>query len=87
MKMVFSKQEVAEALGLTCEEFDGQLTHLETCGFPRPIFGLGERWSMIHVVSWINREPETVSPRFAFEESGASGTVVPLRPRQPDRTN
>jgi predicted DNA-binding transcriptional regulator AlpA len=56
MRMVFSKAQVAEALGMSEAEFDRKRSELERLGFPRPVIGLIESWSMIHVSHWINRD-------------------------------
>jgi hypothetical protein len=56
MRMVFSKTQVAEALGLTEAEFDRARPELESLGFPKPVIGLVETWSMIHVSQWVNRD-------------------------------
>jgi hypothetical protein len=56
MRMVFSKAQVAEALGLNEAEFDLKRAELERLGFPQPITGLVETWSIIHVSLWVNRD-------------------------------
>jgi hypothetical protein len=56
MKFVMTKSEVAEALSLTVEELELRMGELEQLGFPAPVAGLGERWSIIDVINWVNRE-------------------------------
>lgn len=54
MKLVFTAAEVAESLQLTLEEFERARAGLEANGFPLPLPGLADRWSIIDVVNWIN---------------------------------
>lgn len=56
MKLVFSRQEVAEALGLKDDTFERVLPMLFVEGFPPPIPGLGESWSIMDVMQWVNRD-------------------------------
>jgi hypothetical protein len=56
MKFVMAKSEVAEALLLTVEELDLCMVELQLLGFPLPVAGLGDRWSIIDVINWVNRE-------------------------------
>lgn len=66
MKLVFSRPEVAEALGLKDEAFERVLPMLLVEGFPPPIPGLGESWSIIDVMQWVNRDkPALCEPRRA----------------------
>jgi hypothetical protein len=69
MRMVFSKAQVAEALGMTTEEFDAARPELERLSFPSPVLGMVETWSMINVSNWVNREASE-------EESPAIGTAA-----------
>jgi len=55
MRFVMTKSEVAVALALPIDEFERRRDELEKLGFPSPIAGLGERWSIIAVINWINR--------------------------------
>lgn len=55
MRFVFIKSEVAEALALSVDEFEERRDDLEQLGFPPPLAGLGERWSILNVINWINR--------------------------------
>jgi hypothetical protein len=55
MRFVMTKSEVAVALALPVDEFEQRRVELEKLGFPSPIAGLGERWSIIAVINWINR--------------------------------
>lgn len=54
MKLVFTATEVAEALQLSLEEFERVRPGLEANGFPLPLPGLENRWSIIDIVNWIN---------------------------------
>lgn len=54
MKLVFTATEVAESLQLTLQEFERARSGLEINGFPLPLPGLADRWSIIDVVNWIN---------------------------------
>ncbi len=56
MKFVITKPEVAEALALSVDEFEELRDDLELRGFPLPLAGLGERWSIINVINWVNRK-------------------------------
>ena len=55
MKFVFVKEEVAHALSMSVEEFQTARSEIELLGFPKPITGLVERWSIMDVVNWVNR--------------------------------
>lgn len=55
MKFVLTKVEVAEALQMTPDELDGALPALFAAGFPKPVEGIGERWSIVDVMLWVNR--------------------------------
>jgi hypothetical protein len=61
MKMVFNAVEVAEALALTTSEFQNIKDKLYEYGFPQPVPGLGERWSIIGVINWLNHAQTRVS--------------------------
>ena len=56
MKLVFSHLEVAEALGKAPAEFDKLRPSLEDIGFPKPLRGLGQAWSIMEVIRWVNGE-------------------------------
>lgn len=56
MKLVFNLEEVSEALGKTPEEFTALRPNLQSLGFPMPVPGLGEAWSIMHVIRWVNGE-------------------------------
>ncbi len=60
MKLVFTREEVAAALGKTVTEFDALRLTLEAEGFPLPIQGLAQCWSIMDVITWVNREQKTV---------------------------
>lgn len=57
MKLVFTREEVAEALGRSPEAFDALLPKLNRLGFPPPVQGLDDSWAIMDVIRWINREP------------------------------
>lgn len=69
MKFVMTKPEVAEALSLSADEFDQRRNELEQLGFPLPVSGLGERWSIIDVINWVNRKQAARAA--AAEQAGA----------------
>lgn len=54
MILVFTKKEVAAALGKSARRFDELRPALEAMGFPRPVPGLGACWSILQVSQWIN---------------------------------
>ena len=56
MKLVFSKEEVAFALGTSVSHFDEIRAVLEAEGFPKPLPVLGDRWSIMEVITWVRGE-------------------------------
>lgn len=56
MKLVFNADEVAAALGKSTEEFMLLRPELEALGFPVPIRGLEDKWSIMNVINWVNAE-------------------------------
>jgi hypothetical protein len=54
MKLVFKLHEVAEAIGKTEAEFKIIRPDLEALGFPKPVRGLEDRWSIMDVINWVN---------------------------------
>lgn len=54
MKLVFTTSELADALQISADEFKERRQALEANGFPRPLPTLGERWSIMDVVNWVN---------------------------------
>jgi hypothetical protein len=71
MKIVFTKDEVANALSMSLAEFEQCRLELEAISFPRPIAGLHERWSIIDVVNWVNRSGTSRLPRRSLSDSPA----------------
>ena len=61
MKLVFSKEEVAFALGKSVSHFDEIRAVLEAEGFPKPLPVLGDRWSIMEVITWVRGERTPVS--------------------------
>lgn len=61
MKLVFSKDEVAFALGTSVNHFDEIRSMLESEGFPKPLPGLGDRWSIMEVITWVRGERTPVA--------------------------
>jgi hypothetical protein len=59
MKLVFNRDEVAAAIGKTTEEFNKNLVMLEKFGFPKPVLGLDDCWSIMAVIDWVNTSKET----------------------------
>ena len=56
MKLVFTGDEVAAVLQMPRLEFDRLRPGLEAVGFPPPISGLTDRWSIINVINWVNSD-------------------------------
>ncbi len=56
MKLVFTREEVAAALGQSAADFDILRPTLEAEGFPKPIPGLSQFWSIMDVIAWVNRD-------------------------------
>lgn len=69
MKFVFTKEEVANALSMPLAEFEQGRMVLEAHDFPKPIAGLHERWSIIDVISWINRTAISPTAAAGFSKS------------------
>jgi hypothetical protein len=61
MKMVFNTVEVAEALALSVVEFEQVQVKLYNYGFPQPVPGLEQRWSIISVINWLNQAQTRVN--------------------------
>ena len=72
MKLVFTREEVAAALGKSVDEFDSLLPTLAAAGFPAPVQGLGDCWAIMDVIRWVNREePPTIDTvRAEIEDAG-----------------
>ena len=77
MKLVFELDDLAAALKLSAEEFRRRRPVLEAHGFPPSIPGLDERWSIIEVVRWINREPEEFAPPLPKPAARRQRTIAP----------
>ena len=73
MKLVFSHQEVAEALGKSPVEFDGLRSSLETLGFPKPLRGLGDSWSIMEVIRWVNGEGSSMMAAHLLSDEEDAG--------------
>jgi hypothetical protein len=54
MKLVFKHEDVAAALGKSPEEFEALRSKLESLGFPKPVRGLDDCWSIMEVINWVN---------------------------------
>jgi hypothetical protein len=59
MKLIFKRHEVAVALGKTLEEFTAIQSNLESLGFPKPVRGLDDSWSIMDVINWVNSSKES----------------------------
>lgn len=57
MKLVFTREEVAEALGQSLQSFEALLPRLNELGFPKPVRGIEDCWAIMDVIRWINHEP------------------------------
>ena len=84
MKLVFSRQEVAEALGKTLVEFDGIRPSLEQLGFPKPLRGLGDSWSIMDVIRWVNGEGSSMMAAHILAEEDDADLEY-LEDLRPDR--
>lgn len=92
MKLVFTKEEVAAALGKSARRFDELRPALEAQGFPRPVPGLGACWSILQVSQWVNGtarfDPPVImafpasvsSPEAATDGGGTAPDVLPPSP-------
>mgnify|MGYP003434653356 FL=1 len=67
MKLVFTREEVAEALGQSVQDFDRVLPKLNSLGFPRPVRGFEDLWAIMDVIRWINDEPTPTLESVAHE--------------------
>ena len=72
MKLVFTREEAAAALGKSVEEFDVLRPSLHAAGFPMPVRGLGSCWSIMDVIQWVNRH-ETPTMDSVMAEIEAAG--------------
>lgn len=68
MKLVFTETEIAEALGKSISEFKRIRPSLELMGFPKPVPGLGDCWSIMEVIRWVNGEGSSMMAAHLFEE-------------------
>lgn len=80
MKLVFTREEVAEALGQSVQDFDQVLPKLNGLGFPKPVRGLENLWPIMDVIRWINDEPSPTLESVA-QELNAELKHMPLKPR------
>lgn len=62
MKLVFKADEVAAVLQMPRPEFERVRPRLEAVGFPPPITGLTDRWSIINVINWVNSDGRPNTP-------------------------
>jgi hypothetical protein len=77
MKLVFTRDEVAQALGQSVQDFDRVLPKLNGLGFPRPVRGFEDLWAIMDVIRWINNEP---TPTFeSVAEEIGSEAQTPAR--------
>ncbi len=79
MKLVFTREEVAAALGQTAVDFDVLRPTLEAEGFPKPIRGLSLCWSIMDVISWVNRPKQPESPLPNYLATNPMSTNNPSR--------
>jgi hypothetical protein len=76
MKLVFTADEVAAAFQYSLSEFEDRRPALEANGFPKPLAGMDDRWSIIDVVNWVNSSAAP-GPSSAFRASAAE--IKPVR--------
>lgn len=77
MKLVFTKEEVASALGKSSRRFDELRPALEADGFPKPVPGLGACWSILQVSQWVNRNTAADPLPSLSAETGGEGAHTP----------
>ena len=70
MKLVFNHSELCDALGKTAEEFDRLRPGLEELGFPHTVQGLGECWSIMAVIRWVNGDGASMMAAHLMGEEG-----------------
>ena len=85
MKLVFTREETAAALGQSVEDFEAALPSLHALGFPKPVRGLGACWSIMDVIRWVNRE-ETPTMESVMAEIDAAGLEEELLGRPATRS-
>jgi len=76
MKLVFTREEAAAALGQSTGDFDILLPTLEAEGFPKPVPGLSLCWSIMDVIGWVNREEKPIPGPTMAELEGPSAAMV-----------
>ena len=79
MKLVFTRDEVAAALGQSAEDFVILQPSLEAEGFPKPVRGLSLCWSIMDVINWVNRsrQPDPLVTQYQ--------TLNPIAAEKPSR--
>ena len=70
MKLVFTRNEIAEALAKSPAEFDHLRPALEGTGFPKPVEGLGDCWSIMAVIRWVNGEGSSMMAAHLLADEG-----------------
>jgi hypothetical protein len=68
MKLVFTCAEVAEALAQTEERFMALRPKLEALGFPKPVPGLDDCWSIMAIISWVNGEGSSMKAAHLLQD-------------------
>ncbi len=53
MILVLTPRQVAAAFNKSTGEFENLRAQLETLGFPKPLRGLPDRWSILDVMDWL----------------------------------
>lgn len=71
MKLCFTVEELAEALGMSPRTFYQRKSGLEAKGFPKPVPGLRARWPVAAVTHWINQPDQTAAASHAAALAGA----------------
>jgi hypothetical protein len=61
MQLVLTEAEVAALLKYSLADFQAMRDRLSAYNFPRPIVGLEERWSLIEISNWVNRNEDELS--------------------------
>lgn len=80
MKLVFKRSEVAEALGKSIVEFENLRPSLESIGFPKPVPGLGDCWSIMEVIRWVNGEGASMMAAHLLTEEDENDSEADISP-------
>ena len=81
MQLIFTVDELAAALRLSPRRFYELKPQLEAAGFPRPVPGLGARWSVAAVMAYVNGSSDVAAALPAAPAgAGGEGAETPPAP-------